>query len=43
MEQMREDLRKQGIVVLGTGMIRPRSLIMLGATLHTAEERRAEA
>ncbi len=43
MEQMREDLRKQGIVVLGTGMIRPRSLIMLGAALQTAEERRAEA
>ncbi len=28
---------------LGTGLIRPRSLVMLGATLQTAEERRAEA
>ncbi len=38
MSQLREDLRKQGIVVLGTGLIRPRSLVMLGATLRTAEE-----
>jgi uncharacterized membrane protein len=38
MSQLREDLRKQGIVVLGTGLIRPRSLVMLGATLRAAEE-----
>ena len=38
MSQLRDDLRKQGIVVLGTGLIRPRSLVMLGATLRAAEE-----
>ena len=38
MAQMRDDLRKQGIVVLGTGLIRPRSLVMLGATLGAAAE-----
>jgi uncharacterized membrane protein len=43
MPQFRENLRKQGIVVLGTGLIRPRSLVMLGATLHAAEEARTQA
>ncbi len=43
MPQLRDDLRKEGIVVLGTGMIRPRSLMMLGATLRTAEETHAQA
>jgi hypothetical protein len=38
MPQLRDDLRRQGIVVLGTGMIRPRSLVMLGARLHAYEE-----
>jgi hypothetical protein len=42
MPRFRDDLRKQGIVVLGTGLIRPRSLVMLGATLHAAEEARAQ-
>jgi len=36
--QLKEDLRKQGILFLGTGLIRPRSLVMLGATLAQAEE-----
>jgi len=43
MSQLRDDLRKLGVVVLGTGMIRPRSLVMLGAAMHTAEEARAQA
>jgi uncharacterized membrane protein len=43
MAQMRDDLRKAGIIVLGTGMIRPRSLVMLGATMRTADEMRAQA
>jgi uncharacterized membrane protein len=38
MDQMREELNKAGIVLLGTGMIRPRSLVMLGATLQAAEQ-----
>jgi hypothetical protein len=38
MPQVRDDLRRQGIVVLGTGLIRPRSLVMLGTALHTAEQ-----
>lgn len=42
MPQLRDDLRKKGIVVLGTGLIRPRSLVMLGATLQAAEEARAQ-
>ena len=41
MPQLRDELRKDGIVVLGTGMIRPRSLVMLGATLRGAQEARA--
>jgi hypothetical protein len=43
MPQLRDDLRKQGVVVLGTGMIRPRSLVMLGATMRAAEEARTQA
>jgi hypothetical protein len=43
MPQFRENLRKQGIVVLGTGLIRSRSLVMLGATLQAAEEARTQA
>jgi hypothetical protein len=42
MSQLRDDLRKQGIVVLGTGLIRPRSLVMLGATLQATDEARAQ-
>jgi uncharacterized membrane protein len=42
MAQMRDDLRKQGIVVLGTGLVRPRSLVMLGATLQAAEQARMQ-
>jgi hypothetical protein len=41
MPQLRDELRKDGIVVLGTGMIRPRSLVMLGATLRAREESQA--
>jgi uncharacterized membrane protein len=41
MPQLRDELRKDGIVVLGTGMIRPRSLVMLGTTLRGAQESRA--
>jgi len=43
MTQVRDDLRKAGIVVLGTGLIRPRSLVMLGATLRKTEEMQAQA
>ncbi len=42
MPQLRDELRRDGIVVLGTGMIRPRSLVMLGATLRAREEMRAQ-
>ena len=38
MLRFKEDLQKAGIVVLGSGMIRPRSLVMLGANLATAEQ-----
>ena len=42
MPQLRDDLLNQGIVVLGTGLIRPRSLVMLGAKLHAYEEARMQ-
>ena len=42
MPQLRDDLLKQGVVVLGTGLIRPRSLVMLGAKLHAYEETRMQ-
>ena len=38
MLRFKEDLQKAGIVVLGSGMIRPRSLAVLGAHLTTAEQ-----
>jgi hypothetical protein len=38
MSQTRDSLRKQGIVVMCSGPIRPRSLIMHGASLHAVEE-----
>jgi hypothetical protein len=38
MTKFREDLRKQGILVLGSGLIRPRSLVMLGRELAEAEQ-----
>jgi hypothetical protein len=38
MTKFKEDLRKQGILVLGSGLIRPRSLVMLGRELAEAEQ-----
>jgi hypothetical protein len=38
MVKAKEELRKQGILVLGSGMIRPRSLVMLGRELAEAEQ-----
>ncbi len=38
MTKFREELRKQGILVLGSGLIRPRSLVMLGRELAEAEQ-----
>ncbi len=38
MPKFREELRKQGILVLGSGLIRPRSLVMLGRELAEAEQ-----
>jgi hypothetical protein len=38
MPQMKDELRKQGILVLGSGLIRPRSLVMLGRELAEAEQ-----
>jgi hypothetical protein len=36
--RFKEDLRKQGIFVLGSGFIRPRSLVMFGRELAEAEQ-----
>jgi hypothetical protein len=41
--QLKEDLQKQGVLVLGTGLIRPRTLVMLGATMAQAQEMQAQA
>ena len=38
MTKFRDDMRKNGILVLGSGMIRPRSLVMLGRELAEAEQ-----
>jgi hypothetical protein len=38
MTKFREELSKQGILVLGSGMIRPRSLVMFGRELAEAEQ-----
>jgi hypothetical protein len=38
MPRLREELLRQGIFVLGSGMIRPRSLVMLGRELAEAEQ-----
>jgi hypothetical protein len=38
MPKFREELRKNGIFVLGSGLIRPRSLIMLGRELAEVEQ-----
>lgn len=36
--QLRENVQKAGVVVMAQGMVRPRSLIMLGAELAAAEQ-----
>ena len=36
--EVKENLQKQGIVVLTQGLVRPRSLLMLGAELQAAEQ-----
>jgi hypothetical protein len=38
MTKFKEELRNNGILVLGSGLIRPRSLIMLGRELAEAEQ-----
>jgi hypothetical protein len=38
MPRFKEELRKNGVLVLGSGLIRPRSLIMLGRELAEAEQ-----
>ena len=38
MPQVKDELRKSGIVVLGSGMIRPRSLVMLRWELAEVEQ-----
>ena len=38
MARMKDELRKNGIFVLGSGMIRPRSLVMLGKELAEVEQ-----
>lgn len=38
MPKFKDDLRKNGVVVLGSGLIRPRSLIMLGQELAEMEQ-----
>jgi hypothetical protein len=38
MLKFKDELRKQGILVLGSGLIRPRSLVMLGRELAEAEQ-----
>jgi hypothetical protein len=38
MVQLRENLRQRGVLVLGSGLIRPRSLVMLGRELAEAEQ-----
>jgi uncharacterized membrane protein len=38
MPKFREELRNNGILVLGSGMIRPRSLVMLGKELADVEQ-----
>ena len=36
--ELREQVQKQGVVVLTQGLVRPRSLLMLGAELQAAEQ-----
>jgi hypothetical protein len=38
MLDLKDQLQRAGIVVLGSGMIRPRSLVMLGAHIATAQQ-----
>jgi hypothetical protein len=38
LQELKEQVQKQGIVVLTQGMVRPRSLLMLGAELQEAEQ-----
>jgi hypothetical protein len=38
MPKFRDELRNNGILVLGSGMIRPRSLVMLGRELAEVEQ-----
>jgi hypothetical protein len=38
MPKFKDELRKQGVIVLGSGLIRPRSLVMLGQELAEMEQ-----
>ena len=38
MLELRDQLAKSGVVVLGSGLIRPRSLVMLGADIAAAQQ-----
>lgn len=38
MLELKENMQKQGVVILAQGMVRPRSLLMLGAELQAAEQ-----
>jgi hypothetical protein len=38
MLELKENIQKQGIVILAQGLVRPRSLLMLGAELQQAEQ-----
>ncbi|HLV98391.1 MAG TPA: hypothetical protein VKT82_06895 [Ktedonobacterales bacterium] len=38
LQELKENAHKQGVVVLAQGMVRPRSLLMLGAELQEAEQ-----
>jgi hypothetical protein len=36
--ELKENVQKQGVVILTQGLVRPRSLMMLGAELQAAEQ-----
>ena len=38
MLELKENVQKQGVVILAQGLVRPRSLMMLGAELQAAEQ-----
>jgi uncharacterized membrane protein len=42
MLDIKDQLQRAGITVLGSGMIRPRSLVMLGATIAAAQQTAAQ-